>query len=67
MEGVLVTVNGAHYYDGYRLDYEPEFKDWRKKYAVGTYDGPVAPPASSAIGHVQVMPKLDQHSGQDVV
>ncbi|KAF1997733.1 hypothetical protein P154DRAFT_605196 [Amniculicola lignicola CBS 123094] len=38
MQGVLVTVNGAHYYDGHRLDYDPEFRDWRKKYTTGAYD-----------------------------
>lgn len=38
MQGVLVVVNGAYYYDGYRLDYQPEFKLWRKQYASGAFD-----------------------------
>ena len=42
MKGVLVIVNGAHYFDGCRLDYETEgFCKWRREYAEGTYDGDV--------------------------
>jgi hypothetical protein len=43
MQGVLVTVNGGHYYDGYRLDYVPEFKAWRRQYAAGQFDAPITP------------------------
>lgn len=42
MKGVLVTVNGAHYYDGYRLDYVDGFKPWRRQYAAGQFDEPDA-------------------------
>jgi hypothetical protein len=40
MENVLVTVNGAHYFDGYRLDFlGKRFRDWKIAYDKGVYDG----------------------------
>jgi hypothetical protein len=42
MEGVLVTVNGSHYYDGYRLDFlGNRFREWKVAYDRGKYDGDV--------------------------
>lgn len=39
MQGVLVVVNGGHYYDGHRLDGAEGFNEWRQGYAAGKYDG----------------------------
>ena len=44
MKGVLVTVNGATYYDGYKLDGRPKagdkpgFEEWKDEYEEGGYD-----------------------------
>ena len=38
MRDVLVTVNGAHYYNGHRLDYVTEFRRWKLEYVKGVYD-----------------------------
>ncbi|KAF2843410.1 hypothetical protein M501DRAFT_985525 [Patellaria atrata CBS 101060] len=42
MEDVLVIVNGAHYYNGYRLNFLPEFSQWRLHYAAGKFDGEIS-------------------------
>ena len=44
MKRVLVTVNGATYYDGYKLDGRPKagdkpgFEEWKDEYEEGGYD-----------------------------
>lgn len=55
MRGVLVTVNGAHYFDGYRLDYERGFAQWRARYAAGMFDGD----GKGRVEEVTVEPKGD--------
>lgn len=39
MQNVLVVVNGAHYFNGVRLDYDKEgFRNWKKSYTSGDFD-----------------------------
>ena len=38
MQGVLVVVNGAHYFEGYRLDGVSGFEAWKREYDGGVYD-----------------------------
>jgi hypothetical protein len=72
MEGVLVVVNGAHYYGGYRLDYYPEFRQWRKRYVTGEFDARTLT-TSTSNGAKAVEAKVDQTTvttkpvGQDLV
>ncbi|KAH8587405.1 hypothetical protein B0O99DRAFT_641798 [Bisporella sp. PMI_857] len=40
MEDALVIVNGAHYYNGHRLDFiGGAFRRWKNEYSRGLYDG----------------------------
>jgi len=44
MQDVLVTVNGAHYFDGVRLDFVgEEFRTWKMRYVKGEYDEELPP------------------------
>jgi hypothetical protein len=38
MQGVLVAVNGAHYFEGFRLDGVEGFEAWKREYDGGVYD-----------------------------
>ncbi|ORY10367.1 hypothetical protein BCR34DRAFT_567072 [Clohesyomyces aquaticus] len=38
MRGVLVVVNGATYFEGYRMDGREGFADFVKKYEYGRFD-----------------------------
>jgi len=46
MEDVLVTVNGANYFNGYRLDYMESFRQWRVQYTSGVFDENVEQPGA---------------------
>lgn len=64
MQGVLVVVNGAHYFDGYRLDGHRDFKQWRKQYAAGVFDAPIQSVGQS---NPNGLPSAEPEKGQTTV